>query len=311
MSPARSTSAQSPRDVRQPAGRHRHRTAVRAGSGIAALIGATTLLLLGAPGNAVSADRSDVAPSGVTFAAGGPRSDTIFDLNARPESTTRRLDASIEVGLRFVPRVDGSIAGIRVYRPDGETGNQSATIWTDSGASLAYIGLPPTSGAGWLYVDLGKPVQVQRNEEYVVSYHTAYGYVADEGYFSSAVVTPGGLVHPALAGDQVDRRNGVFRYSNRNVFPYRTHQSTNYWVDVAFVAGYHPATTTGFSSPTPSCPLSCTPPTSTSPTITPSSTITCLVTCPPCPHTCNPPTPTTPTLTPTSQPLTLPPDPHR
>lgn len=290
MFPQHRTPSQ-PQSAPRTSGQHRYRAAFLAGSSIASLI-AAALMVLGVAGDPVSTASGADTASADTVAELPSNSDTVFGA-ARPASDARHSAPSIELGLRFSAQVDGAVAGLRVYRPEGRTAGQTASLWTDSGTRLAGPTIPTSTSAGWLYVALGTPVRVERDTVYVASYHTDGGYVADANYFSTGA-RPRGLVRPAMTGGEVDRHNGVYRFAGNIAFPNQSFRSTNYWVDVAFVTAVRP--------PTATTPPSTPPTTTFTPTPTPSWT--CLVTCPPCPNTCNPTTPTTSTPTVTSPPPT-------
>lgn len=286
----------------QPAPGPRASRPVRRGHQLA-LLGSVTLAVLtalivlvsAAAGTAVSAAGDSRAP-GEPLAGIPPRADSVLGADI-PRSDTRRSDASVELGLRFATRVDGVIAALRVYRPAGASGPQSASLWTEAGTRIARVTMPASTEAGWVVAALRTPIRVERGEVYVASYHADDGYVADPNYFRTWDRAPG-LVHPALVstsvGTAVDPRNGVFRYGDGTSFPSQSHRSTNYWVDVAFVS-------------TAAAPTTSTSPTTTSPTVTgpptTSPTITCKVECPPCPSTCIP-GPTTTTITTSRPPAT-------
>jgi hypothetical protein len=77
------------------------------------------------------------------------------------------------------------------------------------------------------------PVAINANTVYVVSYHTNVGnYAFTSSYFASK-----GMDAPPLhaLANGVNGGNGVYRYGG-NAFPNSTFNSTNYWVDVVFVA---------------------------------------------------------------------------
>lgn len=264
---------------RRPSGRHRHRVAFWTGSSIATLIGAV-LLFLGVASGGVSLASEGGGGDAPLIGAGPadlPRgTDAVFRLNDKPVSNARQTDSSVELGLRFTPTVDGVIAGLRVYRPSGQTAAQPATLWTDNGQRLAGLTLPATSAAGWKFVPLDAPVAVTRDTVYVASYHTADGYVADANFFDTGA-HPQGLIRPAMIGTELDPRNGVFRYGSTTAFPTQTYRSTNYWIDVAFVPATSPTTTT---RPTTTSPTT-TRPTTTSPTTTSPTTTTGPGTLPP------------------------------
>ncbi|MGI8693474.1 MAG: DUF4082 domain-containing protein [Geodermatophilaceae bacterium] len=257
----------SPHSVLRPTVRRRHRLAVWTGSTAASLI-AAVLVVLGMVGGGVSA--AGTPDAALAAAPDAARStDTLFGTD-KPPSNTRQPDNSVEVGVRFTASVDGVITRLRVYRPSGSSAAQTATLWTGSGTRLAGLTVPASSTAGWKSVALSSPVAVTKATKYVASYHTADGYVFDKNYFSTGAV-PEGLVRPAMAGGALDPHNGVYRYGSSTAFPSQSFESTNYWVDVKFVAGTAP-TTTSPSTTTPTS--STTPPTTTTPTTTTTTTTT-------------------------------------
>lgn len=288
--------------LRRPPGRRDHRRAL-CGAGIVSFV-AVLLLSVVAAGGPVNAEtgptlRPPTSAAGLPFGVS-----TVFGSEADPASDARRGHLPVELGLRFSARSDGVVLGLRIYRPAGLTGAQTATLWTDSGTRLATVVTRPTYRAGWLYVALRTPVAVMGNSVYVASYHTADGYVSDRDYFDTSAA-PRGLVRPALIGDEVDPRNGVFRYGRDSTFPDRSYRSTNYWIDVVFSprAGTSPTATTQPSPPssTPTTPRQTTPPPTTPPTTPPPWQ--CLTTCPPT----TPGPSTTPTGSPTPTCLSCPP----
>ncbi|MBA2390888.1 MAG: DUF4082 domain-containing protein [Geodermatophilaceae bacterium] len=243
--------------------------AVWTGTTIASLT-AAVVVVLGVAGGGVSAAGVPDAALAVAPADAqtGPKS--IFG-STKPKSSARQTDTSVELGLRFTTTVDGTINRLRVYRPTGQTGAQTATLWTGSGTRLAGLTLPASSSAGWQSVALRPPVAVTRNTAYVASYHTNDGYAFEPNYFTSGA-TPGGLVRPAMSGGGLDTHNGVYRYGGSPAFPSQSYRSTNYWIDVTFV-GSGTAPTSTNPGPTTTSPIITTVPTTT-PTTTPTATAT-------------------------------------
>lgn len=268
--------------VRRPPVRRHRRTVLRMASSLA--LSATVLLFTTVPG--ASADLSRTSASVPTAAGLSARVDSVLG-GAAPQSDARRGNTPVELGLRFSARVDGVIAGLRVYRPVGQTPAQSATLWTAGGTRLAEVTVRASSAPGWVFAALGTPVRVRAGTVYVASYHAAAGHVSEVDYFSTGA-RPHGLVHPALIGTRVDPRNGVYRYGATTSFPTQTVGSTNYWVDVAFVAHADP--------PTPT-PTSTTVPTTPSPSCGPGQLNQPFCTFPPSPSTTGPTTSSEPTPT--------------
>lgn len=297
--------------IRRPPVHRRARLLVRAGFG-GLLVGAIVVLVSTVPGTSAGAASTGTDLPAVAITAGLPaRVDSVLG-GAVPRSDARRGSTPVELGLRFSARVDGVIAGLRVYRPEGQTPAQLATLWTAGGTRLAEVTVRASTAAGWVYAAMRTPVRVQAEEVYVASYYATDGYVSQVDYFSTGA-RPHGLVRPALIGNTVDPRNGVFRYGASSSFPTQTVDSTNYWVDVAFVGlgvGPAPTSTTSPTTPTPPCPQDqqdqqnqpfCTvPPTSSTPTGSSTSSGPPR-TCPPDTTTCPPDQPptTTPTVPPT------------
>jgi hypothetical protein len=75
-----------------------------------------------------------------------------------------------------------------------------------------------------------KPVTLTPGTTYVVSYHTTI-YSCDQNYFANAYIRVP-LTAPASS---VIGGNGVYAYGSSSSFPTQAYNSSNYWVDVAFL----------------------------------------------------------------------------
>jgi len=168
----------------------------------------------------------------------------------------------VELGLRFTPRADGTVAGVRVYKADADDSAtpRSGTLWSASGNALATASYTRSATTGWLTATFSRPVRVQAGTEYVASVFTTGGHYAvtehgfDDGLTTDELVAPG-------------RRNGVFRYGSESGFPTESYLSSNYWVDPEFAPGATapeptPPTSTPTTTPTTAAPTA-------SPTVTP------------------------------------------
>src|SRR3989442_1957304 len=142
----------------------------------------------------------------------------------------------LELGVRFHVDISGSITALRFYKPAGDLGTHIGHLWSNGGVLLGTATFAETA-SGWqegtltAVAPLSGPVAVTANTTYVASFSTSSGrYGADTGYFAAK----GQDNFPLHAlRDGIDGRNGVFAL-DANVFPTRTSDSTNYWVDVVF-----------------------------------------------------------------------------
>jgi hypothetical protein len=163
-----------------------------------------------------------VAPQGVTiFGSAVP---------SRIASDTK----SVELGVKFRSDKDGTITGVRFYKSAKNTGTHVGSLWARGGRLLAQATFTSETSSGWQEVRFAKPVAIKAGVTYVASYHTNTGSYAEVlGAFS----TKGADAPPLHAlRDQVDGRNGVFRYGNNPTFPNQgSKKAANYWVDVRFV----------------------------------------------------------------------------
>jgi hypothetical protein len=125
-------------------------------------------------------------------------------------------------------RRGGTITGIRFYKSAKNTGTHTGTLWSSAGALLATATFTGETASGWQQVTFATPVAITANATYVASYHATVGhYSADQNFFTTTGVN--NLPLQALAGN-----NGVYIYGNGGVFPSKSYNSTNYWVDVVF-----------------------------------------------------------------------------
>ncbi len=195
-----------------------------------------------------------VAPLPALAAAG----DTTIFGTAVPSTPSVADDAAVELGVTFVPRVSGSVVGIRFYKGSGNTGTHTGSLWSSSGSRLATATFSNETASGWQTVNLGSPVTVNAGQRYVASYYAPRArYAAAQNFFRSAY-TSGDLTVPA--------NGGVYRYGASG-FPQSSYQASNYYVDVIF----RPAGSST-PTPTPSATATSSPTPTSSPTVTNSPT---------------------------------------
>jgi hypothetical protein len=162
----------------------------------------------------------------------------LTEVSLWPESATPGMLANpdaapVELGLKFRSDVAGRVTGVRFYKSTTNTGTHVGQLWSSAGRLLASATFTEESASGWQTVRFASPVSIQANTLYVVSYHTDEGhYSSDNGYFGTALDVPP-LRAPA-------RTNGVYHYG-ASAFPTDNYRSSNYWVDVLFLAGEAPS----------------------------------------------------------------------
>lgn len=158
--------------------------------------------------------------------------------------------SAVELGVTFVPSVNGTVTGVRFYKGAGNTGTHTGSLWSASGSRLASATFSGETSSGWQVVQFAKPVSVTAGQRYVASYYAPHGnYAATTNAFATAF-RQGSLTVPA--------NGGVYRYGTSG-FPTSSHRATNYFVDVTF------RSSTPDSSPTTPPPTT-QPPTTQPPT---------------------------------------------
>ena len=132
---------------------------------------------------------------------------------------------SVELGVEFQASANGTIAGLRFYKGPQDTGTHVADLWSANGTLLATATFTNETASGWQQVNFLQPVAITAGTTYVASYHTSGNYSDTSGYFATSH-TFGELT--ALAS------GGVFAYGSGSIFPNKSFNSSNYWVDVVF-----------------------------------------------------------------------------
>ena len=151
-----------------------------------------------------------------------------------PAFTSANDSNPVELGVKFISDVSGSITGIHFYKGSGNIGTHFGHLWLGDGTLLATATFTNETGSGWQHAKFPSPVPINANTAYVASYHMDFGHYAfDPGYFSASGVDSPPL-HALRNG--IDGPNGVYAYGGSGfpLFPSSTYQSANYWVDIDF-----------------------------------------------------------------------------
>ncbi len=217
-----------------------------------------------------SANIGAVATRSVTAALQCPCS--LFAASATPVTPASGEVASLELGMRFRPDIDGVVSGVRFYKGAGNTGTHTGSLWTDTGQLLTTVTFSGETASGWQQASFPTPVAVTANTTYVISYHAPNGnYSADPFAFSQKGVDRGVLHAPV----EWSGGNGVFAYGASTLFPSGTYNGTNYWVDVVFDtnAGAPTVLSKTPAQGTTGLPVSTTPTATFSKAVTPASIV--------------------------------------
>ena len=86
--------------------------------------------------------------------------------------------------MKFTASVNGTITGIRFYKPASATGPHTGSLWSSTGTLLATVTFTNESISGWQTATFSNPVQITKGTTYVASYHTTGIYVANANYFA-------------------------------------------------------------------------------------------------------------------------------
>lgn len=174
-------------------------------------------------GNGVGNSPASDASNAATPAA------TIFDFSA-PSNDDAGDPNGVEVGVKFVADLDGSITGIRFYKASANTGTHVGALWSASGQLLGQGTFSGESASGWQTVTFASPVAIAASTTYVASYLAPAGHYSVTGAgLASGVDNP-----PLHAVSNAQNANGLYLYGPVSAFPTNTFNAGNYWVDVLF-----------------------------------------------------------------------------
>ncbi len=160
-------------------------------------------------------------------AEASPCSCTLFVGNPSPTNFTD--GATLELGVKIIPSVDGSIRAIRFYKSTLMGSAHNVRLWLlgQTGSALATASSSGETASGWQEVAFATPVSVTAGNTYIASVTMLNNnYVATSAYFTSPV-TNGPLTAPA------GPTNGVFS-ATPGTYPATSGNNANYWIDVSF-----------------------------------------------------------------------------
>lgn len=170
---------------------------------------------------------TDTADATISVVA-PPAGVTLFASNATPATITVSDANAVELGMKFVPSVNGDVTGLRFYKGPLNTGTHVGTLWDSIGNILARVTFVGETASGWQVMTFAAPYAVTANTTYIISYHCAGNYSASSSFFATST-SNGPLTAPDSASVG---GNGVFAYAGAPTFPTSSFNDTNYWVDV-------------------------------------------------------------------------------
>lgn len=152
-----------------------------------------------------------------------------------------------ELGQGFRSAVSGEVRGIRFYKGSTSTGPFTGSLWTAGGQLIATTESVPHTGFGYHDLMFSQPVQIQAEQEYVVSYFSPNGRYA----YSPSYFAPGAIDFYPLT-----TTTGGLRHVDSPGFPDRPDATlSNFFVDVIFDVPYGQRETLFSSDSVPSNPV--------------------------------------------------------
>jgi len=169
--------------------------------------------------------------------------ESIWSSTATPAHAISGDSGGVELGVKFMPNVSGTVTGVRFYTGATNTGTHVGHLWSATGGQLASVSFTGETASGWQSANFASPVQLTAGTTYVVSYYAPVGEYSydsspsDPGNLSTAFTSASGDLTALASG--ASGGNGLYKYttSASGAFPTSSYASSNYWVDVLFNPG--------------------------------------------------------------------------
>ncbi|HSA52168.1 MAG TPA: DUF4082 domain-containing protein [Yinghuangia sp.] len=142
---------------------------------------------------------------------------------------------SVELGVRFVPKTNGRVLGVKYWKDAANTGVHKGYLWDTTTGTYTTATFQNETASGWQQVLFAAPVDVTAGTTYIASYLAPNGrYTATTGFFNQPHDSEQ-LTAPASTGGQ---GNGVYHAGpGGTVMPNNSWNASNYWVDPIFQPG--------------------------------------------------------------------------
>jgi hypothetical protein len=109
----------------------------------------------------------------------------LYNATERPAYSDQTIGHKVVLGTSFISHRSCTIKAIRYYKAEGEVGQHTGYLYSQTGEILATTGSFEDllcRGPGWIQVSLLKPFQTSAGQEYVVAMDAATYYPLTEYY---------------------------------------------------------------------------------------------------------------------------------
>jgi len=169
--------------------------------------------------------------------------ESIWSSTATPAHAISGDSDGVELGVKFVANVSGTVTGVRFYKGSTNTGTHVGHLWSVTGTQLASVTFSDETASGWQTANFASPVQLTVGTTYVASYYAPVGEYSydsspsDPGNLGTAFTSASGDLTALASG--ASGGNGLYKYTTSagGAFPSSSYANSNYWVDVLFTPG--------------------------------------------------------------------------
>lgn len=139
---------------------------------------------------------------------------------------------SVELGVRFVPKTNGRVLGIKYWKDAANTGVHKGYLWNTTTGTFTTATFQNETASGWQTVLFAAPVNVNAGTTYIASYVAPNGrYTATTGFFNQAFDSE----QLTASASTPQQGNGVYQAGPGGTsMPNNSWNASNYWVDAVF-----------------------------------------------------------------------------
>ena len=106
---------------------------------------------------------------------------------------------SYENGLQFSTSTDGSVTGIRFYKPAADTGTHTGNLWSPVGVNLATVTFTGETASGWQTAMFPTPVAITTGQTYTISVFSPAASLIGDFWSAPYVNSPLTGIQPTYA----------------------------------------------------------------------------------------------------------------
>ena len=149
------------------------------------------------------------------------KNDFLF-ADVKPKITAK---GSYSLGVKFSSSEPGYIDSFAFYKSKIESGDHKFTLWDANGEIIYSCNATPFKSAGWNITKLSKPIHIDENSVYTLSYISNKSYCATYNFFKA----------PVKKG-QVKAFKGIYgKDISGKTMPKKSYKNLNYFVDFSFI----------------------------------------------------------------------------